>query len=119
MRFTCELSHEDVCPVPLKLTANYDIYTGYFGKKLRVLKPLDKRMIRLIRNEGVDNVEFLAAWVSPELDLATLQQLPRLRFLTIHSDVPLDWSPLQRLNKLRGLKLRTGGLKPTVLDFER
>jgi len=119
MRFVSELSHGDRSPVPIKITADYDIYSGYFGTKLRVLKPLDKRMIRLIQREGVDNLEFLASWIKPDFNLTLLGELERLRFLTIHSDWPLDWAPLQSLQKLRGLKLRTGGLKPQNLEFRR
>lgn len=119
MKFVCELSIENSIALPIRETSAYEIYSGYFGKKIRVLKPLNRKLLETIRRLKINHLEFLSFWVESDLDLGLLEDLPGLEALTIHTEVPLDWSPLQRLQGLHYLKLKTSGFKPQSLDFTR
>src|SRR5258707_148331 len=112
MKFVCELAIENIIATPISVCRAYEIYSGYFGKKLRVLQPLDNTIVNIIRRQNIKNIEFLPLWIQKDMDLSLLQALPDLQGLTIHSEVPIDWSPLQKLTRLTSLKLRTGGFRP-------
>lgn len=117
MDFVCELSVENRIAVPVKVTNSYEVYSGYFGKKMRLLKPLDPALVTIIKRLGIRYLEFLPLWVESDLDLRLLQDIPELEVVSIHAEVPLDWTPLQRLTTLKKLRLKARHFRPQPLDF--
>ncbi len=103
----------------IKEAKSYEIYSGLYGRYLRVLGKLNSDTIKILRRERLTALEILSMEVDENVDLSVLRLIPDLRSLSILYEKPMDWRPIQQLEKIEHLNLIARGYTPQPLDFTR
>lgn len=119
MKFIAELSAPSNISTAVKETAMYEIYSGFFGRRLRALRVLNADTVRSLRREKIINLEVFSWDIDGELDLTVLRSMPELESIYLHIEKPFNWTQLQHLTQIQKLTLIARGYKPQPLDFTK
>ena len=118
MRFIPELSADTNRVILEKEAETYEICSGTFGRYLRARRRLNENTIKVLREKGIKNLEIDTWDLEEHLDLNVLTLMPELESLSLLSEKPIDWTPIQGLKRIQKLILIARKNKPQFIDFK-